>query len=100
MADRITQGALRGMLTRATRSGRAVGALTDGQELTTYVPWSHAVIVVRNVDGTGGVSPVTSHGGSTRELYEQAFAITCAFELVEQANGRHVPAMARAVGIN
>jgi hypothetical protein len=104
MADRITKAQLAGMLIRATHSGREVGALTESQELTTYVPWSHAVIVVSNVDRTGGVRPVTERGGATvRALYEQAHTLAVAFELVAQGNREasqaHVSAMARATGI-
>lgn len=86
MSNRVTKQQLSGMLARATRSARAVGALTEAQEFTTFVPWSHNVIVVANVDGTGGVRPVTERGGRTvSALYAEAHTLAVAFELVEQA---------------
>lgn len=85
MSNRVTKQQLSGMLERATRSARAVGALTEAQEFRVYVPWMYQTIVVANVDGSGGVRGVTDKGGTTREIYEQAHALACAFELVEQA---------------
>ena len=86
--ERITKQDLRGMLARATRAARVCGAIRPGEELATYVPWSHAVIVVRNCDGTGGVSAVTGDGGTTRELYVQAYTLAVAWDMA----GRNVPA--------